>query len=412
MEKPNSNPSNIDQKLMEAIVITRPLYSYVLIGFIFTSIVAIIWGVFGSIAQKIEGIGEISTTKGLSRVTATFGGEITRIHAKLNDNISKGDVLFTIKSETMEFTIDQMELTLEQLKSKNALISSGTNKNELIKKRVDNLEKLRLKEKENELKKKQLFLEKRIVVEKEMYDKGLVTYSQYFSTQNKLSELKIEKIIIEEELILISLNNEKLNLDNDISEKNLTNQIIILEKKLVDIKKDYKTKTEVTAKKDGFLRQINVNVGDVVSSEITMGLISVREKNLENYILNLYIPFNSNEPVKKGMDVDIQLFNIDHNLYGWLKGNVKYVSEFAASREGLMRDLGNIGSVNLVTSKGMVYKVVVQLRTDPNTFNGFEWSNKKGPPLKIFPGQFGQAFVNVKSKAPIDFVLPVFDEIF
>ena len=57
-------------------------------------------------------------------------------------------------------------------------------------------------------------------------------------------------------------------------------------------------------------------------------------------------------------------------------------------------------------------QIIVDLETDPNTFSGFKWSNKKGPPMKIHPGQLSAAYVNVKVKAPIDYVLPIFNAYF
>jgi len=245
-----------------------------------------------------------------------------------------------------------------------------------------------------------------------MFEKGLITYSQYFSTQNNFSSLQIEKITIEEQLNLISLNNEEWNLDINISENDISNQVSILEKALEGLIKNYKIQTEVTVKTNGVIRQLNVRLGDVVSSDFILALLAVDESKLKSYILNLYIPFDSNELITEGMDVDIQPFNIDHNLYGWLKGNVKYVSQYTSDRYGLLNDLENTDLIALIESKGAVYKIVVELKTDPNTFSGFDWSNKKGPPVKIFPGQLTLAYVNVKTKAPIDYVLPIFNDYF
>ncbi|MEQ6123375.1 NHLP bacteriocin system secretion protein [Pseudotenacibaculum sp. MALMAid0570] len=412
MEKTNGATNNSDNLLFKALVITRPLYSYVLVAFVIAAFVTIVWGIFGSIPQKIEGIGEISTQKGLHRVNVLYGGEIEKIKAKVNDSVNVGDIIFTVKQPEMESKIIETKATIKQLKVKRDLLLSGNNKNTSIKNKIDDLGEKRLQERLKDNQKTVAFLENKVSQEKEMYDKGLITFSQYFSTQKDLTAVKSERTALQEQLYLISLNTEEWSLGKDISEKDIENQILILEQYLEDITKEFKLRTEIKAKTNGIIRQINAKEGDVVSPELTLAVINEDEEAHKDYVLNLYIPFSSNEVITKGMHVDIQPFNVDHNLYGWLKGNVLEVSQLVSSTNSLVNDLQNPDLVSLIESKGAVYKVIVQLNIDSNTISGFEWSNKKGPPYKIFPGQMTRAFVNVKEKAPIDYLLPIFKDYF
>lgn len=412
MQESQGNSNSGDNLLLKALVITRPMYSYVLIAFIVAAVITIAWGIFGSIPQKIEGIGEISTKGGLHRVNALYGGQLTHVRANINDVVNKGDVIFIVRQPEMESKINELEASVKQLKAKRALILSGNNKNTSLKKKVDNLGEKRLQDKLSENQKTIDFLEKKVSQEKELYDKGLITYSQYFSTQSSLTEVKTERIGLNEQLSLITLNSEEWNLGKNITEKDIVDQVAILEKELEDLNKEYKLRTEVKAKTNGIVRQINAKAGDIVSSELILAVINEDEKTSKSYLLNLYVPFSSNELITGGMEVDIQPFNVDYNRYGWLKGTVIEASPFVSSSKSLVNDLQNGDLVSLIESKGAVYKVVVQLNTDPNTFSGFDWSNKKGPPFKIYPGQMTRAFVNVKEKAPIDYLLPIFKDYF
>ena len=404
--------NNSDNMLFRALVITRPLYSYVLYAFILGAVLTIAWGLFGSIPQKIEGLGEINTQKGLHRMNALFGGEITEIKAKVNDSVAAGDIIFIVKQPEMESKVLETRASIKQLKAKRSLVVSGNTKNTSIKNKVDDLGETRLKQKLEENKKSIEFLENKVSQEKEMYDKGLITFTQYFSTQNSLTSVKTERIALNEQLSLITLNSEEWNLDKDITEGDLDNQIAILDLYLNDLEKEYKLRTEVKAKASGFIRQINAQVGDIVSPDLVLAVINEDENAYQDYILNLYVPFSFNEKITEGMNVDIQPFNVDYNLYGWLRGEVVEVSQLVSSSNSIMNDLQNSELVSLIESKGPVYKVVVRIKTDANTISGFEWSNKKGPPYKIAPGQMTRAFVNVKEKAPIDYLLPIFKDYF
>tara|TARA_B100000768_G_scaffold130603_1_gene121230 strand:+ start:2710 stop:3954 length:1245 start_codon:yes stop_codon:yes gene_type:complete len=408
---PQDNPSNVDETLMKSIDITRPIYSYVLIGIIITCLIAVIWSIFGSIPQRVEGVGMIDTVEGLERVTSISNGRISEVKVKLNDQVKAGDVLFIIAMPERKYSIDQMELSIGQLKQKKYITFSGNTKSTLIKKKSDELSELSLKKNIEEINKSIIFYTKRVVEEKKLLDKGLITYAQYFSVQQDLASMKMNKINTEEQLNLISLNRNEWNLNNNINEIDLSSQLTALEVELADLIEEYKFETEVTAKTSGFVRQINIKKGDIVSPEYILAIINANEDK-KSYILNLYVPFTTNAFISKGMDVDVELFSADPNLYGYLKGTVKYVAPYISETEGLQNVLENNSLIKYLDAKGGVYKIIVDLETDPNTFSGFKWSNKKGPPMKIHPGQLSAAYVNVKVKAPIDYVLPIFNAYF
>ena len=177
MENPKGNSSDLDISLMRTIAITRPIYAYVLIAFIIVSLIAITWSIVGSIAQTVEGIGEIDTKDGLERISSTYAGQVFEVKVKLNDFVKSGDVMFIIGRPKLEFSIQEMEFSLKQLKQKRTLTFSGNNKNSSIKKEADKLGVSRLKQKIKEANKGLLFFEKRISQEKELLEKGLITYS-------------------------------------------------------------------------------------------------------------------------------------------------------------------------------------------------------------------------------------------
>ena len=57
MKKIKDSSIRADDFMTNSIVITRPIYSYVLIMFIIATLIALVWGIFGSIPQRIEGMG-------------------------------------------------------------------------------------------------------------------------------------------------------------------------------------------------------------------------------------------------------------------------------------------------------------------------------------------------------------------
>lgn len=410
--KTQSGTKNLNESLMKSIAITPPIYRYVLIGILITCIIAVAWGMFGSIPQRVKGVGMINTVEGLDRITAISTGRISEIKAGINDEVKAGDVIAFIDQPEVKSSIEQMKFSIEKLKQNNAISSKGNVQNTTIKTQSNNLAISRLKANIEEINKSIQFHEKRLAQEKELFEKGLITYSQYFSTQQELASDKISKINLEEQLELITLDTKERELSNNLDELNIEKQLGLLELELEDMVKEYKLKSEIKAQIDGYISQLNVKIGDIVSPELTIGIITANTKDNNKFILNLYVPFNSNSVIDKGMSVDIQIFSVDPYLHGYLEGKVKYVSQYISDTEGLMNTLGNKNLIQYIDSKGGVYSVVVELEKDPDTYSGYKWSNGEGPQIKIHPGQLSLAYVNVKEKAPIDLILPIFEAYF
>lgn len=412
MEKVKSSSNEVNNFMVDSIVIIRPFYTYVLISFVIASVITLFWGIFGSIPQRIKGVGELNTISGLERVTHAFGGELTDVKVTTNDTVKKGDVLFVIRKVELEEEINKVKLSIKQLEQEKTLMSDKFDNTSFVKKEANSLAKDRLNQRIQQLNNDIAFYEKKCNEEKQLYDGGLVTYQEYFSSLSSLSSLKNEKILAKERLKLITLSNEELYFGNEVSQKNIADRIDVEKNLLADLEKNFKIQTEVLAMSDGVIREVSVKPGDVVPAGYNLAYIHNDDLDLKKYILNLYIPYSENEIVEKGMSVNIQPFNVDHNLYGWLEGKVKYVSPLPSDNEELMKSLGNKNLIDLIEYNGPTYEVIVELETDPNTFSGFKWTNKKGPPTKMYSGQLGLGYIHVKVKSPIDYVLPIFNDYF
>lgn len=412
MEKVKSSSNEVNNFMVDSIVIIRPFYTYVLISFVVASVITLLWGIFGSIPQRIKGVGELNTISGLERVTHAFGGELTDVKVTTNDTVKKGDVLFVIRKVELEEEINKVKLSIKQLEQEKTLMSDKFDNTSFVKKEANSLAKDRLNQRIQQLNNDIAFYEKKCNEEKQLYDGGLVTYQEYFSSLSSLSSLKNEKILAKERLKLITLSNEELYFGNEVSQKNIADRIDVEKNLLADLEKNFKIQTEVLAMSDGVIREVSVKPGDVVPAGYNLAYIHNDDLDLKKYILNLYIPYSENEIVEKGMSVNIQPFNVDHNLYGWLEGKVKYVSPLPSDNEELMKSLGNKNLIDLIEYNGPTYEVIVELETDPNTFSGFKWTNKKGPPTKMYSGQLGLGYIHVKVKSPIDYVLPIFNDYF
>ncbi|MCB0668080.1 MAG: HlyD family efflux transporter periplasmic adaptor subunit, partial [Saprospiraceae bacterium] len=247
--------------------------------------------------------------------------------------------------------------------------------------------------------------------EDKLYKDGLITYSQLFATKNNLSEIRTELVELEKQLSNISLREEEWTLGRTLDEEDLKHEITKLEVDLENLQKEYDLQRFIFAPANGKVVQVGTSVPDFV--EAGELLVELEKSDVsKDFVLDLYVPFNANALISKGMAVDVEPFIVDRNLYGWLIGTVMDVDEYVSSHNSLLSDLENQELSGLIERNGPVYKVTVELEKNKNTDSGFSWTNKKGPPFRINSGSLARSFIHVKDKAPIDYLIPIFKEYF
>lgn len=400
-----------DNSLSESLIITRPFYKYALIVFIVGGLLAVIWALFGSIPVRIEGFGELNSVAGLFKVTTMYSGQVAKVNVDLNSKVKQNDVLFVLKQPLLKNNIKYMEDDIRLMRTKDSLLKAGNLTSFSLRAGLNRINISKIKSQIQSTQNQIGYLKKRVTDQQQLYDRGLVTYSQLFSVKNSLESAKASLIALNEELSSDSLDTQQWKFGKQLNEKDLANEIVKSNKKLQDMIDDYNQNTYVRSETNGHVVELNVQYGDMVSPGMDLATLE-KANNHKNYVCDLYMPFNTNEKITKGMSVEIEPFDVDHNLYGWLEGTVSNVNEYVSSSTSLVNSLDNTELVKLLESQGPVYKVTVNLITDSKTVSGFKWSNKVGPPYSVTVGTLCNAYVVVKNKAPIDFVIPIFKEYF
>jgi HlyD family secretion protein len=121
----------------------------------------------------------------------------------------------------------------------------------------------------------------------------------------------------------------------------------------------------------------------------------------------LYLDPADGKRVGRGMAVAIAPVSVRREEHGLMLGTVRWVAEFPATPQGLLRVLENQALVNEFSQGGAPIEVAVTLERDPHTASGFGWTSAQGPPIKISSGTLCEGSISVASQRPITKVLPV-----
>ena len=126
----------------------------------------------------------------------------------------------------------------------------------------------------------------------------------------------------------------------------------------------------------------------------------------------LFIPAGDGKKVSVGMQVQISPSTVKPEEFGFMLGQVKSVSLFPSTPEGMQRVLRNDQLVKELAQRGSPIEVVTDLLLDPTTRSGFKWSSPQGPPLGIFSGTLCTGSIVVDRKRPVEYVIPKIKETF
>jgi HlyD family secretion protein len=408
--KPSGSAGN-PEEMNRMLKITRPRYWISLSALGLLTFVAILWGIFGSIPQRIDGLGEIVSGKGLHGIIALYPGGIEQVNFQLGEKVKEGDVLLHLLQPQLKHQLVELNAELNVLKLQYSLLTTKNSRDYPSKMRFYNLEEERLKRELDHVQDQISFHELKMKQQQDLWDKGLATRENFVDAKNQLSNAKNQHIQTEQMVKTNELDQQSWDYELQYKQEDYRGQIQMLMKKITDLQDEYDLQTIMRSPVDGIIVDKSVTSGDFVNAGTRMMVVEDKE-NQKNHLLDLFIPFNSNAVVKPGMQAMIEPFTVNHNLYGWLMGEVVEVNHFVSNTNSIIDELNNPDLVALIQQQGPTYRVKISLKSDSTTISGFKWSNKAGPPYVINTGTLCRASIVVKQKPPIDYIIPIFKSYF
>jgi len=159
----------------------------------------------------------------------------------------------------------------------------------------------------------------------------------------------------------------------------------------------------VKSPRDGQIVSLVIDEGDFVKKESVIAVIENSTKDIGGIF---YIPLETGKQIKPGMKVRIAPSIAKSQEFGFIPGEVSFVSEFPSSIERMMAILENNQLVDkFSTGSGTSLEVHVRLEKDTSTKSGFKWSSSKGPDIKISSGTLCDGTVILDTFHPISLVL-------
>ena len=367
--------------------------------------VAVLWGIFGSIPNKVQGEGILIRGGAVLDVEANTAGRVTRIDVAPGDLVTPGQVVATISQAGTDLKIANTKGLLTALRAdatKYAAADRANTQSQLLalaQERVSRQAAIRNDEGQISA------LEAKMSNQEQLAAKGLVTQSSLIAARQAVNtaqqSLNANKVRLSQ--ITAEEGNARKGLDQASSTRQ--KEIDQTERALKELEGQLDATSSVVSPYAGRVLERVVDRGNLVNQGGSVITLETLDTPLKTVV---FLPARDGKKVLKGMEVRIAPSSVKQEEFGFMIGRVEAVSSFPSTPEGMRRVLRNARLVEELAGRSAPVEMIAEITLDPATASGFKWSSSKGPPTGVFSGTLCSATVVVSQKRPISYVIPVF----
>lgn len=366
------------ERLDSIISVTSPKAWLLALAFVIVIVFIGIWLFVGRIPTIVQASGMLINTAGIRSVNSAMSGRIIEYDVSVGDLVKRGQIIAKVEQIQLEDKINDFKEQLEEAVQTNL-----------------EREKLR-KSREESLRDKVANLEKSLKVKRQLFKEGLILEQNVVQTQESLNAAQNE---------IDNLKIERLNDQHKISG---------LQRDLENLNDQYRRETAIVANFDGKIVEIKESAGAMIGSGaeiLTLELTDPEESKLQAI---MYVSLVDGKKVKPGMDIRVIPSIVNPEEYGSLKAEIKMVSAYPATSKAMQRVFQNSEIVSAITQKtqGSALEIHADLFLDSNSYSGYKWSSKKGPPITLQSGTLCDGKIKVAEKRPIELIIPQIKQLF
>ena len=394
-----SSPEQLDQMLQ----VTSPRAWTGLVAIFVLLCTALVWGFRGGVVTTAGGEGVIVRIGGVINVVTRGGGLVLNVNARVGDRIKANQIVATVAQPVLseKARAIQEALTEATRERDHSLLIL----NDSVKLQVEALERQRSNDELQiqELAEQAKLTNEQITADEQLVNKGLITKQQALGTKQKLIKIQDQIATLKAEVKQLEAQKFSIQSSPQREDTAMRDRISNLQRDLVGAKKELSMAENVISPYDGQVLELKVSSGSNVAMGQPILSIQPDDHSLE---LVAYVSSSDAKEIKTGMEVQVSPSNIKREEYGFMKGEVVYVSDYPATPAALMRNFENESLAKALSSSGPVTEVRVALKGDPETPSGFQWSASKGPPIIITSGTICTVQIVTKRQQPISLVFP------
>ncbi len=366
----------------------------------------IVWGFVGSIPTRVDAQGVLIKVGGVFDVFAPSSGPVAEVLVVEGDVVEEGQLVARIDQPEIVTRIDNARQYLIELEGRHSELVSYTRQDLGLQSESLVLQKAALEDTIAFNEQRLESLEEQIANEESLLERGLITNKMVLQTKqayqmtrdqlersrNDLKQLDVRDLAVknqkDQELLQsqISINDQKRNLR-------------LLEEQLEEM-------SAVLSPSAGRILEVKARAGDIISRGTSMVSLQLSDQDVRGLQAVIYVPTKDGKYVENGMEVQISPLSAPREEFGFLMGEVTYVSEFPSTSQGMLKVLANDNLVRSLMAGGAPFAVYADLIPNPEALSGYKWSSSKGEQLRVNSGTLCAVTITVRERPPVELVIP------
>lgn len=401
-----SSPEQLDR--LVHVITPRAWLVWISLGTIV--IAAMLWSIFGSVSTVISGRAILLQKGGLAEVSSTAQGRVLDLNVDVGTRVAKGQRIARIAQpelvERQRQAIDRLaELQRQESRLKSLLQQSGQlNDASLAQSRATLGMQIRAADERMRI------LKERIASQRTLLEQGLITRQTLLTSESDLTALRLETENLRGQVQQLSLKRLEARRLAEAELTQLQAQATEARRVVEGLAESERLTALVESPFAGRIVEIRVAPGTLVTPGTPLITVEPDGERGQDLEAAIYLAASEGKQVSVGMFVQIAPTTVRREEYGYLIGEVTFVSDYPATVQSMRATLQNEELVKDLSGSASPIEVRAKLLRSDNA-NGYRWSSPKGPPIKVTAGTPAHAAVVVRQQAPISFVIPALRQV-
>jgi HlyD family secretion protein len=394
-----SSPEQLDRLM----TVTSPRAWIALCGIGVLLLYTLVWSIFGQIPDKVAGTGILIRGGAIYDVVAVGSGRISEIKVNPGDIVSAGEVIATASSPELQLKAENLREQLDKENSDDDEMKKADEESSDLEKEATETEISNLLAAKQQSLTMIGFLEEKVKTRATLVNQGVLTQADLLSARSEL--INAQQQVASDDLQISQAHARESSSENSVQERKTNRRLSKddIRRQLSEAENELAMSGSIVSIYSGRVIELMAGQGDLVQAGTPV-------VSLEDLSANLgavaFISAGDGKKVQPGMEIRISPATVKREEYGALVGNVRTVSDFPSTEEGINRTLHNNELGQGLAGSGPVIEVFADLQKDPGTFSGYKWSSSKGPPLHVASGTLSSAEIIVGSQHPISLIIP------
>jgi HlyD family secretion protein len=397
-----SSPEQLDQ-LMQ---VTTPRGWLLLTGVGVLLATALVWGVLGSVPERIDGQGILIRSGGVLEVEASGDGRVTDVAVRVGDVVSEGQVVARIQRQDLVLRIQQKRAEVGELRRRYEQQQQFGDRDVQLQAAYRTQRREQLQAAIEAAGKSVAALNQRIQSEEELVRQGLITRQSLLQTTQQRDQAEERVRSNRSELVQLDAEAGQVQNRNRQGAQESLARLTSAERELAQMESELRSTSEVTSPYTGRVLEVLVEQGSMVGRGVPILTVDLTGKAVKGLEAIVYIPSVHGKKIRPGMEVQIAPSTVKKEEFGYLMGTVTYVSDFPVTPQGMQRVLKNEQLVTRLSGNDAPYEIHADLLPDPDNVSAYRWTSRNGPPIRIQSGTVATAGVVVERRMPILMVIP------